>query len=304
MRRESAAMLQKFQEALKTKLPVAYFPSYLRIKPIIRSAAMGDRCIAPLHQFILMRATVGLFYDIIGGGTKVMNDARDRFEEYGRKVIEAYCPEFKADPALQYKYNKQNVDTPDILMKQNGNIVAVFECKATKLTFQAQYGDDPAEDAKDGYLQIAKAVFQLWRFFSHVRRGFIELPIAGNASAIVLTMEPWTQTSKELRVEMMKEAERLVAEKDPDITEEDRKFPLFVPITELERIMSESTHEQVLATFHAATNDRYDGWGIREIRRDAVPDKQEPKRYPFDPSELLPWWKEIRDKRDKDKEND
>ena len=297
VRVESQKLLARFEKSMGTKLPLIYQPSYLRIKPIIRRLAMSqDSFIAPLPELIVFRATVGIYYDLQSGGTQVTNDATKRFEEYARRSISAYCPGFDPAPAVEYVHRRNAVETPDILLKQGGRVVAVFECKATKLTFEAQYGEDPVENAKNGYSQIAKAIFQLWRFFSHVRRGIVDVDVALDAPAIVLTMDAWTQMSRELRDTLVADAEAMVAAKEPEISEDDKRRPVFCPIQELEHILLVSNEEQLLAAFQAATDPRYLGWSIREVRNDAIPALEKEKDFAFDPSELLPWWKDIRPK--------
>ena len=232
------------------------------MKPLIRTA-VHNTYIAPLPSLILLRATVGLYYDIIKGGTPVLNDANARFEEYARTALTTYCPAFEASPAVKYVVKKNPVETPDVLLKQEGRIVAVFECKATKLTFEAQYGDDPVENARSGYEQMAKAVFQLWKFFSHVRRGLVELDVAEDAAAIVLTMDAWTQMSAELRARIITQAEQLAADKEPEIEAEDKRQPIFCSIQDLDELLLTSDEEHLFGAFKVATQDKYIGWGTR-----------------------------------------
>lgn len=297
-RRKSKELLSKFAENAESELPTIYQPSYLRIKPIVRrDLGLRQEYIAPLPTLIVLRATLGLYYDLQGGGTSITNDATMRFEQYARRTITAHCPGFEAMPAFQYVHKGNRVDTPDALVRRDGSVVAVFECKATKLTFEAQYAEDPVEAAKSGYSQIAKAIFQLWRFFSHVRRGIIDCDVAPDAPAIVLTMDAWTQMSRGLRDTLVAEAIKIAEEKEPDLIEEDRRHPIFCPIQELDRILVTSNEDQVLATFRAGKELHYQGWSIQQVRDDAVPALTEEKRYAFDPSELLPWWRKLPDGR-------
>ncbi|MER8734716.1 hypothetical protein NKH28_34075 [Mesorhizobium sp. M1227] len=290
-RHESRQLLSKFEASARSILPVIYQPSHLRIKPIIRrDLGLRQQYIAPLPALIILRATVGLYYDLQGGGTTITNEATKRFEDYARRSISAHCPGFECAPAVKYRYKKNPVETPDILLMQAGRIVAVFECKATKLTFEAQYADDPVESANDGYAQIAKAIFQLWRFFSHVRRGIIKFDIDADAPAVVLTMDAWTQMSRPLRDRLITEARKISYEKEPDMTDEDRRHPIFCPIRELDVMLTLSNEEQLLAAFRAGCEPYYQGWSIAQVRADAVPTLKGTKKYAFDPSELLPWW--------------
>jgi hypothetical protein len=73
-----------------------------------------------------------------------------------------------------------------LLVKDGGKVVLAAECKATKLTYLAQFAEDPFEAERKQYVQIANGVVQLWRFFSHVRRGLLEEAVDADSSAMVL----------------------------------------------------------------------------------------------------------------------
>ena len=79
-----------------------------------------------------------------------------------------------------------------------------MECKATKLTFPAQFADDPIAEAKIGYDEIAKGVFQLWRYFSHARRGIVSTDaVRADAYGMVLTLDTWLVMSRELQEQVL-----------------------------------------------------------------------------------------------------
>lgn len=200
---------------------------------------------------------------------------------------------FKVSRAYRYEPKKgASVDTPDLLVKDGGRIVLAAECKATKLTYLAQFAEDPFEAEKKQYLQIANGVFQLWRFFSHVRRGLLDETVDASASAMVLTLGSFMMMGDELRAKIIEEATSL-ADKEADITAEDRRNVLFCSVQELEAILSHSTEDAFLATLKAARDDKkYVGWGLREVHRDQMAEKEpiEPKRFPFKLDGLLPWW--------------
>jgi hypothetical protein len=73
------------------------------------------------------------------------------------------------------------------LVKDDGKLVIAGECKATKLTYLAQFAEDPFDAEKKQYDQLARGVLQLWRYFSHVRRGVVQEELALEAHAMVLT---------------------------------------------------------------------------------------------------------------------
>ncbi|MCW8060131.1 hypothetical protein [Agrobacterium tumefaciens] len=293
-RRESSALLRRFEESAGRRLPIIYQPSYLKMRPMIQfSTQQGAAYIAPLPTLLLQRATVGLYYDIIKGGTAIRNDAGARFEEYCRRSIKAHCPAFDVSPPVKYKFKHNAVETPDIILQINGQVVAVMECKASKLSFEAQYAENPIEDAQGGYLQIAKAIFQMWRFFSHVRLKLLDFVIAEDAPAVVLTMDAWTLMSSELRNDVIAGARRIVAEKAPEITEEDQRPPVFCPLHELDHLLLISSEEQLLEGMKAAVRPEYDGWALLNVRETVAEKLPQQKPYAFDPAELIWWWGEL-----------
>jgi hypothetical protein len=299
-RRESSALLRRFKLSAGKRLPIIYQPSYLRMRPMVQvSTSQKAAYIAPLPTLLLHRATVGLYYDIIKGGTAVRNDAGSRFEEYCRQSIKAHCPAFEVSPPVKYKFKRNPVETPDVILRLNGQVVAVMECKASKLTFEAQYGDNPIEDAQDGYSQIAKAIFQLWRFFSHVRRGLLDVVVTEDAPAVVLTLDAWTLMSSELRSGVIAEARLMVVQKDPEITEEDQRTPVFCPLHELDHLLLISTEQQLLDGMKAAIRPEYDGWALLNVREAVAEKIPQQKRYAFDPAEFIWWWGELSKRKDR-----
>ncbi len=90
-----------------------YQPSVLREFPIVR---VGRNLIAPLPDLIMYRATSGLFFDIVGNGQELINDANQRFEEYARLLIKSHMPRFEVLEAQLYRFNKSEAQTPDVLV--------------------------------------------------------------------------------------------------------------------------------------------------------------------------------------------
>jgi hypothetical protein len=226
---------------------VSYLPSVLRRTPVIRSQEFGA-IIAPLPDLILFRATVGLYYDIRPGPEDLINEANDRFEQYTRKLIKAFCPRFDPLPSQKFGTKKRQLYTPDVLLKDGEEIVAVFECKATKLTYEAQYAENPLDEANTAYAQIIKGIKQLWQFFSRVRRGvYDQEQVAESAHGVLLTMDSWMQMSNELQGDALNRAKELLVD-DPDVTEEDMRPIVFCSIQEFSDVLFMSNEDDVLVT--------------------------------------------------------
>ena len=273
-------------------IPTAFLPSILRRYPLLSLDDEAKEFIAPIPEVLLVRVTSGLYYDLIPGGQTLLNEASDRFEQYSAAYIEALMGRFKVSRAYRYELKKgAPVDTPDLLVKDGEKLVLAIECKATKLTYLAQFAEDPFEAEKKQYLQIANGVFQLWRFFSHVRRGLVKELVDADTSAMVLTLDSFTTMNRELKAKVIEEANS-IAEMEGDIAAEDRRHIIFCTIQGLEEILSRCTEEAFLATLNATRKEKYLGWELPQINQEEAAGKEkiEPKKFPFELDGLLPWW--------------
>ncbi len=287
---ETTALVSQVQDEHGSPIPTALLPSILRKTPLIY-VDDPDRLVSPIPETILLRVTAGLYYDLFPGGQEIINDANARFEQYCVDLIEAMMARFEVRRAYRYGPKGAQYDSPDILIKDQGKLVIVAECKATKLTYLAQFAEDPFEVARKQYAQLAKGVFQLWRFFSHVRRGLVEQDLAIDCHAAVFTLDAFMQMARNPQNKVFAEANAL-ADEDGNITPEDRKHVVICPIHDLEYILVLATEDSLLASLKASNEDKYQGWMLREVHRatGAAKEFDKPKRYPFDMENVLPWW--------------
>jgi hypothetical protein len=286
----TAALVAQAQDAHGSPIPTALLPSVLRKSPLIY-VEDPNQLISPIPETILLRVTAGLYHDLFPGGQDIINDANSRFEQYCVDLIDAMMQRFEVGGACRYGPKGAQFDSPDILIKDQGKLVIVAECKATKLTYLAQFAEDPFEAAKKQYTQLAKGVYQLWRFFSHVRRGLVEENPAADCHAVVFTLDPFMQMARDPQNKMFAEANAL-ADEDGNIVPEDRKHVVICPVYDLESILSRATEDSLLASLKASNEEKYQGWMLREVHRDTGADKEfdKPKPYPFDMENVLPWW--------------
>lgn len=284
--REKARNLYELQS--KNNKRIAYLPSILRQFPII-SSRKNETIISPLPELIIYRSTIGLYYDIRQGPQQLLAESNDRFEQYTKEIIQKFYPRFEVLPSRKYRIKKsREVDTPDVLIKDADEIKVVIECKGTKLTFDAQFAEQPAQTAEKAYKQIAKGVTQIWKFFSHVRQGiFTEFPVSANASGVLLTMDSWGQASSELQTEIILKAKELISD-DHTITDEDMRPIIFCPTQELIDVLFISTEDQLLTTLTNAQTPEYQGWGLRQVRGN-IGEEEITKEFPFETGELLGW---------------
>jgi hypothetical protein len=102
-----------------------------------------------------------------------------------------------------------------------------------------------------------------------VRRGFLEEAVDADASAMVVTLESFFPINRELREKIIEEAISF-ANKEGNITAEDRRHILFCPIYGLKEILCRSTEETFLSTLTAAREAKYVGWELHDVHRDQI----------------------------------
>jgi len=287
----TASLVGRAQDEHGSPIPTALLPSILRKTPLIY-VDDPNRLISPIPETILLRVTSGLYYDLIPGGQDIINDANARFEQYCIDLIDSMMGRFEISGSYRYGSKGAQFDSPDILIKDQGKLAIVAECKATKLTYLAQFAEDPFEVAKKQYTQLAKSLFQLWRFFSHARRGLVEEDLAADCHPVVFTLDAFMQMARDPQNKVLAEANAL-ADEERNIAPEDRRPVVICPIYDLEFILSRATEDSLLASLKASNEEKYQGWMLREVHRDTGAAKEfgKPKLYPFDMENVLPWWR-------------
>lgn len=267
--------------------PVAYRPSVLRQRPCILFGNR-QRIRSPLPSLIMARVTSGAYYDVVAAGGDVTRELGERFERYCRDLLAASMPDVEWRPAVTYGQRQ----TPDILMYRGGACRLVIECKAKKMSMIARYGANPIEAASGAFSEIAKAIFQLWRHFSHVRRGLVPSEaISPETVGLVLTLDPWLQMTRRRRRPLEDQAARL-ADEEGDILPEDRRPVAFCAIEDFESLLRRATVDSLLATVEEASRPDKAGWHLRSLHDNAAPGVDAARDYPFRGAigEHYPWW--------------
>lgn len=276
---------------------IAYQPSVLRQYPCISFGEHNERIRCPLPQLILERVTGGVFYDIVGGGWEVREEYGRRFEDYSLRYLQASLPDIDWHAEQTYRVRKVEFKSPDILWLAGQRLRLAIECKATRMSVEARYADDPL--SVRGYDDIIKAVFQLWRYFSHCRRGLTGVSLSDDAAGLVLTLDNWLVMANKLIKDIFEAASLMAAEKEPEIIEEDRRSILFCSITDLESTLATATEASFEAAISMAVDQHRQGWLLYSSHQEVRSVSPEQKPFPFrdDLPRLLPWWNWIEEKR-------
>ncbi len=296
MRQRASLLAGSARDALGAQLPLEYYPSPLRGKPIIFDDQNPSTLLCPLPELIVSRVTSGLFYDFIDAGGSIKNIAASRFELYCVDYLRRMMPALNVKGEIDYKKGAQTVKSPDILIYQGKKVAVVGECKARRINIFAQYADDPWEQNNSGFNEIAVGIFQIWRFVAHIRAGFVpDVVLEKKASGIVVTLDNWATMIEDIRSYVFDKAKSL-ADSDPLINDDDRIPVQIVAMDDLDGLLSRADEPGFLAALSAAQEPRYFGWPPQNIHRDKGYADQK-KKFPFDLGEVAEWYRRIEEER-------
>lgn len=272
----------------------AYQRSVLRVAPVIAFDG-GDALVAPIPDLISARVTSGLFYDHAAAPSDVRNEAGARFEIYVRDLLNGALPAMKTTLGTPYRRNGQTVDPPDVLSEHQGRLAAVFECKARKMSFDARFSETSETDP--GHEELAKGVFQLWRFFAHHRHGIITTGRKPDpeTAAVLVTLDNWMQMSNDRQQQVLAMARELAARKDPLIEAQDQRTIVFCSIEDLETTLQRCDEPRFLRDLAAAAEERFTGWMLPNIYMGGEDNLDKPFPLIDRMAEVLPWWNKFRD---------
>lgn len=272
----------------KANRPTAYQASVLRRTPILIFPA--DVARAPLPSLILQRLTAGLYYDLVGGGSRIWREIGLRFEAYCTELAISILPKLKPAGSFKYRFGR-NFDAPDLFLHdETGRACVVVECKAKKMSIAAKFSDDPLTSASEAFSEIIKGVVQIWRFHSHCRRDPTIKDLAPNAIGVLLTLDPWLQMSDQ-HDRVFEEARKIADQIDRDITEDDRKPVLFCSIDDFENTLEVASEESLLRAIRSGITPQFRGWFLSSVhQKTAAKEKKNP--YPFvnRVADMLPGW--------------
>jgi hypothetical protein len=270
---------------------ISYRRSVLRLFPCVQFEE--DRLIGcPVPDLLTARSTSGLYYDLVDDSDS-RNEIGRRFEEYALELFRSHLCSATVNAGFKYEEKKgRNQETPDVLISRAAEIELVCECKATRMTYDAKFGTYPLEQAEREYTEIAKAVFQIWKFANHVRAGVCRsASVSSRSIGVVLTLDAWLTADVVIRPRIFEMARAMAKDKGIDIQESDQLPVLFLPIEDLEATVRVSTEASFSVALEAAVTKEYEGWALRDVHRAVQPDLKVDNDYPFAErlSEVMPW---------------
>lgn len=280
----------------------SYKRSLFREYPCVRFGADQKKILCPLPDLITLRATSGLFYDLVRGPQDVKREIAARFETYCRDLIAAMLPGSAVRGDVVYGTKKRPLREPDILIEPEGAIELVVECKATRMSYEARFSENPVEQASGGYEELVKGVYQIWRFTSHVRRGVaVGARMSQDAKGVVLTLDNWLSMADPMQTNVLNLAKAKASTSDPLILECDQIPIIFCSIDDLEHTLDAATEPAFYQTVDAAAQERFRGWHLWAVHRDLKAETRGDEPHPFEArvSDVCSWWTRFAEETDR-----
>lgn len=273
----------------------AYRPSVLRRFPIIKVDNLRDVRIAPLPELIIRRVTSGISFDLFGAPDSVYREIADRFESYCFELLTRILPTYETAREFRYGSKKLSKWTPDVLIARGGEIHIVVECKSTGMTFDAKFSEDPATTERHKIEDIGKGIFQIWRFFAHLRRGLVPNHIARSEGfGILLTLDDWFTMSRQPISKMFESAHNRCVDSGEEILDCDMRPIVLSWIEDIESLQRTCSETQFVEVMRAAHSKRYRGWFLPGLVDEIFPDSKAQNSYAFELEfKVHSWWKKI-----------
>lgn len=275
-----------------------YKKSILRQYPCIAFGDGGERIRAPLPALISERTTSGAYYDLVAAGGPVRNAIGRRFEQYCLDFLTHHLPTHSVSPSYQYKFRGQRVDAPDLFIATSGKLRVAMECKAKRMSFEARFSESPLTDAEEAFDEIAKGVFQLWKFFSHQRRFRINKDaLSDETFGVVMTLEPWLAMTRGRYEELLARARKRAAADDAEIIDIDMRPVAICSIPDVEGVAAVATEGSLIAALRAAADAQFSSYLLIKLHERVAPDTKLSNGYAFSDklAEVLPWWNVVQE---------
>jgi hypothetical protein len=291
---------QKYAENLSRRIRgnsnnISYRKSIFVEYPVVSFGANEERLLCALPELLALRCTSGLFYDVVDANASIKNEISKRFEQYSKTLLHSVLRSGVLDSDFPYYYKKNQFRSSDIVYRTGRVVNLVIECKATKLSYDARFSEHPIEDARRHYQEIAKGVFQVWRFVSHCRLQQIpRYELSEKVVGVVLTLDTWLTASVELQRKVIEHAKEISAKKSPEIENCDQIPIMFCSIEELEMTLHRADENSLLTALFKSTEDKYKGWALSSVHQVECPDTHLQNPYPFEGMlrDFFPWWLE------------
>lgn len=167
-------------------------------------------------------------------------------QTYVLEYLQAMMQDYKVTGEETYGPKKARHRTPDVLIRDASEVVAVLECKAKRMSLDARYADDLIAAAAVGFDELAKGIFQIWRFLAHARlRLTHNVQVLQDYQAIMVTADSWLTMARN-EAERVLAAAHALADAEGGIDAGDRRDIAFCQIDDVEFALQNGTADSFL----------------------------------------------------------
>ncbi|TGV55085.1 hypothetical protein EN784_31955 [bacterium M00.F.Ca.ET.141.01.1.1] len=271
---------------------IGYAPSIFRVSPLITFPREGTRYVmAPFVDLLFYRITEGLFYDFVDN-SNLRNEFAENLENYVSNILKTSSGTFSIGGNLSYGRTLER--TPDILVSKSDDVVAAIEVKARRQNAIIRFGENPTKDSADAYEDLAKGVFQLWKYLADSSRGLIPqgFTASNNTALGVCTLDNWIESAFGSEADIYAMAHKKADSHARGIPLECRKHVPIFSLSDMEFVLSRGGMDILLEVMHASATEEYSGWLLSSIFSSKFPSRGTIKdALPFgDVSKHVPWW--------------
>ncbi len=266
----------------------SYRPSFLRKYPLIRYGnGIRKEFICPLPELIIVRFSEGGYYDLFHSGDGVIRDRIGKnFEKYCLDLIGGYLDveDIEVKSEYQYKFEKINFDSSDLLLSKGGNVRCIVECKAKKIPLEMRYKNATAESTFNVGEEISKGIVQLWQYHFHLKSGKSPKHPQCDEDVVLLllTQDDWLTLAGDRRDTFVSRANELANDAKHYIPNNYRQKVAVASVSQLSSLLKDMCFENVLVTLKSSMRNDYSGYRLGGVaNKEKVEKLSEVKEYPL-----------------------
>lgn len=271
---------------------IGYAPSVFRRFPLIKFENRGEmRAMCPLPDLVFFRMTEGLFYDFVDAPSCIRNEFAKNLELYIRDRVKSDC-DFKV--LGDVAYGKTSERTPDVLLSNKERIIAAIEVKGRRQSAPVRFSEDPTRELLSSFEELAKGVFQLWKYVADSGAGLIpSVHAAGeDAQLAICTLDNWIEFGRGIEEAIYRMAERKADSATRKIHKDARKRVSIFTINDLDFILSRSDVGTLLEVIRLSLTPEFEGWLLSSVFSHRFPEKV--KARSVEPTQdVVPWWEAL-----------
>ena len=283
-----------YEQYRRNDFRIPHWPSRLRTHPlIILNWENKKYIVAPLPDLIFLRVTEGLFYDFVQ-----FDDLREsiaaKYVEYCCEWTERTRNNFELLGEIEYQKGGNRIRSPDIFLKSEGRIAVAIECKSRRMAHAAQFGVNPLDEARSGFVEIANGIVQLWRYIADSEQGLVPDPYNAdeNTLLLLLTLDSWMDAPMGLKARIIALANDIADEKH--ISKDSRANVSFASIGDYEYVLERGDTTQIIGAIRKQGTEKYTDWMLSNVF-DELYGQIKPTN-PFSENDLekhVSWWSDF-----------